>query len=224
MAQIVILNSINAASGKTLLAAHLAVMLAKDYKAAVLDSAGENSALAMFTAKRYHLNLGKNLKLPIAPYFSLASADFENLKASYDVLILDNPPDKFFKLADIFITPLCGDEGLKAVTESQSLYAALLWEARKQRAASGKNSFKWFIVPNDEYSAEQYGQLAGSKKLLGYALTAPLRRRPEYANGIHEGITVLDKDLPALKTLFDLPDLYARRELKKLAEFIWQNK
>ena len=77
MAQIVIINSVNNAAGKTTLTAHLAVMLAAEYKSAVLDNAGENSALAMFVAKRYNLNLGKNYHLIVPPYYSLQKEKFD---------------------------------------------------------------------------------------------------------------------------------------------------
>ena len=34
----------------------------------------------------------------------------------------------------------------------------------------------------------------------------------------------MDKDIKGLESLFKMPDLYARRNLKKLTDFIWQNK
>lgn len=211
-------------SGKTLLTAHLSVMLAADYSAAVMDGATENSALAMFIAKRYNLNLGKNYKLPIAPYHSLQKEKFAELKDSCDVILLDAPDEKYFKYADVLLTPLCTKEGFNAVTASDSLYASLIWEAKKQRAALGKNAFRWIVIPNDDYTPEDIKKITEAGKILGFQLAPRLHRRPEYANGLKSGVTVLDKDQPELKTLFDLPDLYARRELKKLASFIWPTK
>ena len=80
------------------------------------------------------------------------------------------------------------------------------------------------VVPNDDYTDEQIEKISASAKTLGFQISSRLHRRNEYAAGLKNGITVLDKDLPELKTLFDLPDLYARRELKKLASFIWPAK
>lgn len=224
MTQIVTFNSINSATGKTLLAAHLAVMLAKDYKVAVMDNEGEKSPLAAFIAKRHVLNLSKNFSLPTPAYHSLHSINLDDMQQEYDLIILDSPEDKYFKFSDIFITPLLGEDGLASVVNKDSMYAALLWEARKRRAAAGKSAFRWIIIPNDIFTSNHYDHLKASSKLLGYAVAPALTRRPEYAAGLAHGVTTLDKDLPELKTLFDLPDLYARRELKKLAEFIWQNK
>lgn len=224
MAQFVILNSINAQTGKTLLAAHLSTMLVRDYKVAVLDSAGENSALALFTAKRYTLNLSSDYNLPVAPYFSLATTDLEKLKTQYDLLILDSPAEKYFKYADIFITPLRGEEGVNSVAQKNSLYASLLWEAKKQRAANGQNSFRWIVVPNDVYDNRQIEELKNHAPMLGYKIAPRLQTRLEYASGLSQGLTAPDKDLPRLKPLFSLADMHARREIKKLAEFIWQNK
>lgn len=224
MAQIVIINSVNNAAGKTTLTAHLAVMLAAEYKSAVLDNAGENSALAMFVAKRYNLNLGKNYHLIVPPYYSLQKEKFDELGDTCDVMLLDSPDEKYFKYADVLITPIRGREGALSVSSTDSLYAAFIWDAKKKRAAIGKSAFRWVVVPNDDYSNEEIEKIAACGKILGFQLAPRLHHRLEYANGLKNGVTVWDKDQPELKTLFDLPDLYARRELKKLASFIWPPK
>lgn len=224
MAQIVIINSVNNAAGKTTLTAHLAVMLAAEYKSAVLDNAGENSALAMFVAKRYNLNLGKNYHLIVPPYYSLQKEKFDELGDTCDVMLLDSPDEKYFKYADVLITPIRGREGALSVSSTDSLYAAFIWDAKKKRAAIGKSAFRWVVVPNDDYSNEEIEKIATCGKILGFQLAPRLHHRLEYANGLKNGVTVWDKDQPELKTLFDLPDLYARRELKKLASFIWPPK
>lgn len=224
MAQVVVINSINAASGKTLLAAHLAVMLAKDYKTAVLDGAGSRSDLAMFVARRYALNLKQDFKLPVPNYHTLESGTFNDICNKYDVVIIDSPSEKFFKYADIWITPLRGREGVNAVTDKHHPYPELVWLAKKLCAADGKSAFRWVVVPNDDYSSEDENLMMQVGKFMAYKVAPRLEFRPEYADGMATGTTVLDKDLPALKTLFELPDLYARRNLKKLAEFIWCNK
>lgn len=224
MAQIIVINSVNNGSGKTLLAAHLAVMLARDYKTAVMDNVGDSSPLALFVAKRYNLNLGKNYMLPVPEYHSLRKETLAAAGDKYDVVLLDSPDAKYFKYADIFITPLSGREGLNAVANPKSMYASLLWNARKSRAADGKSTFRWVVVPNDDYTGEDYKQLSEAGKFLGFSVAQRWINRAAYADGLKRGVTVLDKDQPALKTLFDFPDLYARRDLKKLADFIWQNK
>lgn len=224
MAQIIVISSVNTESGKTLLTAHLAVMLAKDYKVAVMDCAGETSPLAMFVAKRYNLNLSKNYLLPVPEYHSLRKETLLWASDKYDVIILDSPDAKYFKEADIFITPLKEFEGLNAIADKKSMYASLLWNAKKNRAAEGKSTFRWVVAPNGDYSVEDYKKLSEAGKFLGFSVAKRLTNRSVYAEGLKCGITVLDKDQPAFKTLFDFADLYARRDLKKLADFIWQNK
>ena len=221
MVQVVIVNSVNQKSGKTLLVAHLAVMLAKEYKTAVLDGAN-STVLANFIAKRHALNLEKNYNLPVPDYKTLTKQNFENI-ANYDVVILDTSDSKYFPYADIFITPMRGVEGLNALSSGSSLYAGLIWEAKKQRAANNKNAFRWVVVPNDKYADDDYKKLEQSSRMLGFSLTPYFSDRPEYEQGLKQGITVIDKDMPKLKTLFDFPDLYARLDLKKLTDFIWQN-
>lgn len=222
MTQIIVVNSINQNSGKTLIAAHLGVLLAKDYKVALMDDIFK-SDLAYFVAKRHTLNLSKDYKLPVPEYVSLNKNTFSQTD-KYDVVILDAPNRQYFHHADIFITPLCGQEGLNSLLLKDSLYAKLIWDAKKQRAAMGKNAFKWVAIPNDVYSDDDYKILKENGRLFGFGVAPYFTHRAEFNLGINSGITVLDKDIPQLKTLFDLPDLYARRDLKKLTDFIWQNK
>lgn len=223
MVQIIVINSINRSSGKSLLAAHLAVMLAKDYKVVVMDDYAKSN-LSDFVAKRYALNLGKDFNLAVPVYRSLNKENFSQAD-KYDVVILDSPSDKYFAYADVFITPLRGQEGLNSLVLRNSLYASLVWEAKKQRAAKGKNAFKWVVIPNDDtFLQEDYDKLNEAGKFLGFLVAPKIGYRKEFELGLEQGISVLDKDSPKLKTLFDLPDLYARRDLKKITDFIWQNK
>lgn len=224
MAQVIVISSLNSRSGKTLLAAHLAVMLARDYKTAILGPCGTDSPLALFIAKRHTLNLGKNYDLPVPRCHPLQKDTFDTLCREADAVILDSPDAKYFQYTDILITPVTDKEGIGAVCDKNSLYASLVWEAKKKRAAAGKNAFRWIICPNGGCSPENLPELQNAGRLFGFAVSPQLSCRREYADGLKHGITVLDKDRPALKGLFGLPDLYARRELKKLADFIWQNK
>ena len=223
MVQVIVINSPNTQTGKTLLTAHLAVMLAKDYQTAVLDNVN-NSPLAMFVAKRYTLNLGKDYNLSIPQYYSLKKSILPEINSRYDAIILDSPDAEYFQTADVLLTMLRGKDALQNLIAQNSLFASLIWEAKKQRAAAGKNSFRWIICPNDDYSPENMQQLKNAGRFLGFTIAPLLNWRDEYGKGLLQGITVSDKDLPEFKTLFDLPDLYARRNLKKLTDFIWQNK
>ena len=85
MTQIIVVNSINQNSGKTLIAAHLGVLLAKDYKVALMDDVFK-SDLAYFVAKRHTLNLSKDYKLPVPEYVSLNKNTFSQTD-KYDVVI-----------------------------------------------------------------------------------------------------------------------------------------
>lgn len=223
MAQTIVINSSNIGAGKTLFAAHLAVLLAKDYKTAVLDSVN-NSSLAMFVAKRYTLNLSKKYNLPIPQYHSLKKGILSETGSEYDAVILDSPDADYFQFADVLITMLRGQEALQNLITDNSLFTSLIWEAKKKQAATGKNAFRWVVCPNDNYSEAELQQLKNAGKFSGFGVSPALHWRTEYQEGLQTGITVADKDRPELKTLFDLPDLYARRNLKKLTDFIWQNK
>lgn len=224
MAQIIVINSINSASGKTLFAAHLAVMLAKDYKTVVMDDLKNTSPLADFIARRYTLNLSGAYSFPIPQYQTLTKENLEQGEQNFDVIILDSPDSKYYPKADIMLTILSGQEGLNAAREKNSLFSSLIWEAKKKRAADGKSAFRWVILPNDDFTPTEMGEVIKNGRFLGFNVAPKLERRKEYVQALVSGITVVDKDLPALKSLFDLPDLYARRNLKKITDFIWQNK
>ena len=206
MTQIIALTSFNHLSGKTLIAAHLAVMLAKDYKTAVFEEANKQSSLSEFIAKRCHLTISDKHALSLPTYHQLFKTNFKELSVPFDVVILDSPATEFLPLADIVITPLRHLEGFTSLSNAQSPFASTIWEAKKQRASKGKNTFKWIVLPNDDDIAPR------------------LENRAEYAQGIKTGITVIDKDIQSLKNLFDMSDLYARRNLKKITDFIWRNK
>ena len=60
-------------------------------------------------------------------------------------------------------------------------------------------------------------------RFAGFEVSPRLPYRPEFAAGFKTGITALDKDHKILESLFKMPDLYARRDLKKITDFIWQN-
>lgn len=224
MTQIIVINSLNASSGKTLFATHLAVMLAKDYKIVVMDGLKTHSPLADFIAKRYTLNLHGKYNLPIPQYQSLNQRSMEDAMQNFDVVLLDSPDCKYYKNADVMLTLLSGEEGVNSVCQKNSLFASLIWDAKKSRAANGKNTFHWVVIPNDNLTTTQTESVVRNGKFLGFTCAPKLEKRKEYAQAMSSGITAVDKDLPELKTLFDLPDLYARRNLKKIADFIWQNK
>ena len=224
MAQVIVISSLNAQSGKTLLSAHLSIMLCKDYKTALFDSAAEQSPLAAFIAARYHLNLSKNYNLFVPTYHSLSKTELTNNLSHFDAIILDAPDSKFFPEADVLITPVKGKNGLDALNGAKAPFAALVWDAKKRRAAMGKNAFRWVVVPNDDFSSVEEQQLKKTGRFAGFEVAPRLSRRAEFETGLKTGVTVMDKDIKGLESLFKMPDLYARRNLKKLTDFIWQNK
>ncbi len=224
MAQVIVISSLNAQSGKTLLSAHLSVMLCKDYKTALFDSAAEKSPLAAFIAARYHLNLSKNYNLFVPAYHSLTKTELTNNLSHFDAVILDAPDPNFFPEADVLITPVKGKSGLSALSEAKASFASLVWDAKKRRAAMGKNAFRWVVVPNDDFSSAEEQQLQKTGRFAGFEVAPRLPHRAEFETGLKTGITVMDKDIKSLESLFKMPDLYARRDLKKITDFIWQNK
>jgi hypothetical protein len=189
-----------------------------------MDSVGDNSLLALYIAKRYTYTLAHHSDLVLPRYHSLNKNILRETADQYEVVFLDSPDETYFPLADIFITLVSNSEDLRVLTEKNSPYASIIWQAKKARAAGGRNAFRWVVVPNGTFSEKDLADLSQSGKFLGFAVAPSLTKRPEYQQGLASGITVLDKDLPEFKSSFGLPDFYARRELKKIAEFIWQNR
>lgn len=224
MTQIIILNSVNSRSGKSLMSAYLATVLSKNYKTALMDCGNSSKSTAFFAAKRQKINREKNLGLPIFDYFPFSKELFEKIRSDYDFVILDSPDVSLFYEADILLTMMSAREGLDSLKFKNSLYAMLVFNAKKQRAIQGKSTFQWLVVPNDDYDKQDLDAVKQNGMFLGFKLSERLQKNEKLSQGLQNGVTVLDMDLPKLKKEFDLPSFALRRNLKKIFEIMWQNK
>ena len=63
-----------------------------------------------------------------------------------------------------------------------------------------------------------------SAQQMGYAVAPVLEENKAYADGLAQGIGVLDKNLPFFNNKFSETDFFARRNLKQILEFIFADK
>lgn len=210
--------------GGTLFSAHLATALAHNHHTVLVASTAQNALLEMFTARRYAYNLGRNTNLPVARYVSAKKDVLEQLGAETEFAVMDFPEQKSLKSADILVTFISNKETCLALAQKGNLYAERIFNAKKERAALGKSTFKWFIVPTFTLSTEETSLLQTSGKYLGYTLTPMLEHLECYTQGLQEGITFIDKDQKDLKKDLTQSDFFARRNFKKIVEFIFSGK
>ncbi len=218
---VIVISSSEKGVGKTTIALNLSAALwADDYKVAILstDSIYEN-----FIKQRELLNKKNRLKLPFPQIIS----DIKTAK-DIDVIVADIPSEKNEEYAEIFssahtlITVISNQE--KDSWLSGSSYINLIWDAKKNIAAKGIKYLNWIVVPNllnmDDTSSLK--NIETNAKKYGYRIASPIKKRASYQY-INNGFCSADMtSSPYFK--MTMSDVYARREILTLTDFLWQHK
>lgn len=170
------------------------------------------------------------------------NSNITRLSQIYDVIIIDTPGTKNYlfdeahKYADTLITPTSDslidlnviadiDFSTKKVGRP-SHYAEHIWEVKKQLASQGKPYLNWIVVGNrvSPFNSKNknivFEYLDKLSKLYGFRLCSGIRDRVIYKELFLEGLTVLDMQNETLKMKMSISHLAAKREIRKLAEFI----
>ena len=103
-------------------------------------------------------------------------------------------------------------------------YLNLVWNVKKHQAAAGIKYLNWVVVENKVVSEndELSNQLVQQSRRFGFRPAPALKQRKAYTH-IAEGYGAAD--LIDAKTInMSMADVYARRELLVLADFVWQQK
>ncbi len=224
MAQIIYVSKAGNAKGQTLFAAHLATILAENKKTALVDFHPQNHLLEMFVAKRHHFNLKEKQKLPVPAYVAYQKSTFAETASKYGFSVLDCSDPSLLKEADILITLVSEPAVALELANQKSDISTAIWNAKKSRAAKGKNAFKHIILPTISFDKQTTQKLQKAAQQMGYAIAPVLEQNKAYAEGLLEGIGVLDKNLPFFKNNFNEADFFARRNLKQILEFIFADK
>ena len=221
MAQIIFVSNFQNKAKQSLFAAHLALVLAEQSKTALI--AAQNEKLEMFLAKRHHFNLKNSQNLPVPAYFNY-QRNILNQTADFSFVVLDVDNFDLLRQTDILLSFADNPKAANELSDVKSALSSALWNAKKERGTAGKNAFKHFVIPSLNLDEPTLEKLQKSAKLAGYILTLPFDLNSTYNQSFETGITFLDKNLSAFKKDFHEADFFARRDLKKLLEFIWADK
>lgn len=170
----------------------------------------------------------------------------EDLSSQYDAIIIDTPGTKNYlfeeahKYADTLITPISDSlvdldvladiDFYKDKISSPGPYANFIWDIKKQLASKGKPYLNWIVVGNklSNYNSKNqvqvFAHLEKLAKLYGFRFLIGLKDRAIYKELFLEGLTVLDMSNDKLKLKMSVSHMAAKREVRKLAEFICPEK
>ena len=103
------------------------------------------------------------------------------------------------------------------------MYINNLWELKKKIASGYSRSLNWVVCENnltDKNADAPSAELFQAAKMYGFRLCPPLNRRKAYLTN-NRGLSAQDKTATPLKDSLTYDDICAKREIIKLAEFIF---
>lgn len=219
---LIAISSPKAGAGKTTLAFNLATALLRDgYKVGVYS---QNTA--DFLQKRKELSKN-NPTLKMLRNISKENL-FTDVYGDCSAVITDVPTEQnseflpVFSKAHTLITLVQNENDIK--WQPSDAYLNLIWNVKKHQAAAGIKCLNWVVIEN-KAAAENDSLsilLQQQSRRFGFRTAAALQNRESYRH-IKDGYGAAD--LISSKALnMSMADVYARRELLVLADFIWQHK
>ena len=219
---LIAISSPKAGAGKTTLAFNLATALLRDgYKVGVYS---QNTA--DFLQKRKELSKN-NPTLKMLRNISKENL-FTDIYEDCSAVITDVPTEQnseflpVFSKAHTLITLVQNENDIK--WQPSDAYLNLIWNVKKHQAAAGIKCLNWVVIEN-KAAAENDSLsilLQQQSRRFGFRTAAALQNRESYRH-IKDGYGAAD--LISSKALnMSMADVYARRELLVLADFIWQHK
>ncbi|MBO5285202.1 MAG: hypothetical protein J6B00_04925 [Alphaproteobacteria bacterium] len=151
--------------------------------------------------------------------------EFEAKAGDFNAIIIPetNAKDNLAALASTYITMLPANKKNAEFFRKNPSYINSIWELKKKIAATYNHSLDWVVCENNlsgHFISEPSAELAAVARTCGFRTTAPLNRRLAYQT-VTTGISAQDKSLIELKNTLTYEDICAKRELTKLAEFIF---
>lgn len=155
----------------------------------------------------------------------LTRDDYMKQNNNFDAIIIPetSAADELAVNAGTYITIIPKDRKNINRFYNDTTYVNAMWELKKKIAATHKRSLNWIVCENNTLGKNTVAPspiLANKAKICGYRLAPPLaNRKPYFLNAT--GISPQDKSLPELKNQMNYEDICAKREVIKLAEFIF---
>ena len=224
MAEVILVSTPENLKEQTFFTIHLATFLAYLNKTALVDFLPETKVMENFVAKRHYYNLKNNRNLPVPTYFENTKNLLSKIRSGFDFVVLDDVNGTLFECADIVLMLITDEKSVDLITDKNSPLSKTLWQAKINRAKTGKNAFKHVLIGGDFLSEEHIQKLKQNASLMGYVFVPHFAFGEIYKAFLKDGITFLDKDMPYLMKSFNQDDFFARRDLKRILEFIWSDK
>lgn len=221
---VIVISSSVKGVGKTTLALNLAAALWSDSYTVKLF-APHNETVRQFMEQRRNLRTQSGVDLPLPVLID----DFSeaNLGGDKTVVIADIPSDDAESCAEVFTKAhtliTVGKSAADFEWPLTHPYINLIWEAKKNIAARGIKYLNWIAVLNqtceDGEAIKQ--SLAAATKRFGFRVAEPLHDREAFRY-IENGYCAAD--MANFRKLFkmSMSDVYARREILTLTDFLWQ--
>lgn len=155
----------------------------------------------------------------------ISRKDFYNEANKYNAVIIPEATmaDELALTASTYITIIPQSKQSAQKFAKKLNYINSVWELKKKIAATYGRSLNWIVCENnlkEKITASPTPELEQVARTYGFRVSPPLNRRIAYQNNIN-GISAQDKSLPLLKKDLTYDDICAKREITKLAEFIF---
>ncbi len=215
-AHIIIIDGASGTGKKTLCFELALVLLYNQQKTALVLS--DDSPL------RQTLELRK-ARFPELPLPTVLSRkDFSEKAGNYNAVIIPaSASDELAAGAETFITLLPKNKRASSRFKQDVMYINNLWELKKKIASGYSRSLNWVVCENnltDKNADAPSAELFQAAKMYGFRLCPPLNRRKAYLTN-NRGLSAQDKTATPLKDSLTYDDICAKREIIKLAEFIF---
>ena len=220
---LIVISSPKRKRGSTVLALNLAGALWNDnYNVGLYSS--ELQKIEDFIAKRAEFCRRYNADI-FQPKSVGGLKDFNEFSA----IVADISADDYLQNEDIFnvahtiITPLNNKDDIE--WQASGEYLNFIWKIKKNQASRGIMYLNWIVVPylKDETEIDFSSLLSEQSKRFGFRIAPAIYYRDEYMH-VENGYCSADLQKGTLANQMSLKDVYARREILKLADFIWQKK
>lgn len=219
---LIVISSSKAGVGKTTLAFNLVTALLQDgYAVGVYSNKTQD-----FLQKRQELSV-KNATLKMPKKIDKENLFTQNL-LDCNVVVVDVPSEQnkefmpIFSKAHTLITVVQSEQDIN--WQFSDSYLNMIWQAKKNQAAAGVKCLNWVVLANKlkADSPELENELIIQSRRFGFRCSPVLEKREAYTH-VKGGYGAAD--LVHSKTLkMAMEDVYARRELLILADFMWPHK
>jgi len=216
-AHIIIIDG-NAETGRNMLSFELAITLLYNAQRTALILT-DDSPLKEVLRKR------KTILPELLTPAIISRKNFYEEADKYNAIIIPHccATDELAVMASTYITLLPKEKHSINEFKKNKAYLNSVFELKKKIAATYGHSLNWIICENNRQpTLADSPSVALQKiaKLYGFRLAFPLNNRLPYQKN-NQGISAQDKTLPFLSKELTYEDIYAKREIIKLAEFIF---